>query len=451
MKYHIQSFGCQMNVYDTESLCGLLNGAGHEYTPKLEEADIILLNTCAIREGAEQRVRGRVGQLKKYKDKGTLKYLGVCGCMGQKEGERLTKDVPHLDLVMGPGAIGSIVRLVDELQQGHRPVIDISGIEDHFDEVLPSSNEEVSYPRFVSVMMGCDKKCSFCIVPYTRGGERSRAPHVILQEVDNLVRCGHKEVTLIGQTVNSYTFNDIDFAALLEMVNQIEGLERIRFATSHPQSATPRMLEAAAGLEKVCEQLHLPVQSGSNRILQAMERDYTREEYLERIQYYRSLFPEESIPPAVTTDVIVGFPGETKEDYEQTLDLMETIRFDAAFMFKYSPRRGTPAAEMEDQVPDFVKAQRLDRLIKLQQQISKELNQRFRGQKVEIMIERIGKDPKQNLTVYEGRMRTGRIVKVHDEEGVYNIGDIFEVTIEETSSYTLYGQNEARKAKTIVA
>lgn len=235
------------------------------------------------------------------------------------------------------------------------------------------------------------------------------------------------------------------------MMNNINGLERIRFATSHPNSATPEMLKAVADLDHVCEQLHLPVQAGSNRILERMERNYTREEYLDRIQYFREQFKDHPIPPSVTTDVIVGFPGETDEDFQQTLDLMQSVRFDAAFMFKYSPRRGTPAAEMDDQVHDFTKAQRLDKLIKLQHQIAKEQNQAFFDKTVEVMVERVGWDPKKETTVAETRMRTGRVVKFYGYYGPIEIGDIFPVTITDASSYTLYGTPLDRKVKSIVA
>lgn len=439
MKYHIQSFGCQMNVYDAKSLMGLLNAAGHEFTSNPDEAEMILLNTCAIREGAEVRVRGRVGQLKRLKDRGMLRYLGVCGCMGQKEGSRLTEAAPHLDLVMGPGAIGNIVTLVERLQEGERPILDLSGIDDDFDEIPPVETDEITYPRFLSIMRGCDKRCAYCIVPYTRGGERSRDPHIVLQEAEILVQKGFKEITLIGQTVNSYTYNGVNFAKLLEMANAIPGIERIRFATSHPSSATPAMFDAIANLEHVCEQLHLPVQAGSNRILEGMSRGYTREEYIEKIAYFRSLFKDSPEPIAVTTDIIVGFPGETEEDFQETLNLMNEIRFDAAFMFKFSPRRGTPAASMPGQIDEPAKSERLDRLIKVQHDISEEINNKFLGRTVEVMVERIGESPKQG-NVYEARMRTGRIVKIFREPGLFEVGDVIDVAITHSTSYALYGE-----------
>lgn len=450
MKYHIQTFGCQMNVYDTESLAGLLNRAGHESTDKLEEAEMILLNTCSIREGAEDRVRGRAGQLKQYKDIAKLKYLGICGCMAQKEGERLIEKIPYLDLVMGPGAIGSVSRLVDEVQAGRGPVLDLHGLEDDYDEVFPVSNDAVEYPRFVSIMKGCDKKCTFCVVPNTRGPERSRAPHIILQEVENLVRMGHKEVTLIGQTINAYQWNDIDFAKLLEMVDAVPGLERLRFTTSHPKDATEPMLRAMAELLSVCEQLHLPVQSGSDRVLRRMKRFYTRQQYLDIIRDYRRRFESAEVLPAVTTDLIVGFPGETEEEFEMTLDLVREVRYDAAYMFKYSPRRGTAAVKLDGQIDEFTKARRLDKLIKLQNEIARELSDAVVGKTVEVMVEKVRQDP-QKGTSYETRMRTGRIVMLPGEFGPFEIGDIFNVNITSAAYFTLYGQPVDKQVKTIVA
>ncbi|MDP8243795.1 MAG: tRNA (N6-isopentenyl adenosine(37)-C2)-methylthiotransferase MiaB [Candidatus Hinthialibacter antarcticus] len=450
MKYHIQTFGCQMNVYDTESLAGLLNRAGHESTENLEEAEMILLNTCSIREGAEERVRGRTGQLKQYKDIAKLKYLGICGCMAQKEGERLLEKIPYLDLVMGPGAIGSVSRLVDEMQSSKGPVLDLHGLEDDYDEVFPVSNDEVAYPRFVSVMKGCDKKCTFCVVPFTRGPERSRAPHIILQEVENLVKMGHKEVTLIGQTINAYQWNEIDFAKLLEMVDAVPGLERLRFTTSHPKDATQPMLRAMAELPSLCEQLHLPVQCGSNRILRRMKRLYTKEEYLDIISDYRRRFTGAEIPPSLTTDLIVGFPGETEEDFEMTLDLMREVRYDAAFMFKYSPRRSTAALKLDGQVDEFTKARRLDKLIKLQNEIARELSDAMVGKTVEVMVEQVHPEPQKGMT-YGTRMRTGRIVMLPKEHGPFDIGDIVAVTITSAAYFTLYGDPVSKQVKTIVA
>lgn len=453
MKYYIQTFGCQMNVYDTKSLSGLLNEAGYAATESLEEAEIILLNTCAIREGAEERVRGRIGQLKKYKDAGSLKYLGVCGCMGQKEGQRLLSDIPYLDMVMGPGAIGSIVQNIGRLVQGEGQVLNLEGIEDDMETIYPVDNRvEVVYPRFISVMMGCDKKCTFCIVPYTRGAERSRPPYAVLQEAETLVRQGYREITFIGQTINSYHYNDISFSRLLEMLNQIDGLERIRFTTSHPNSATSEMFDTLRSLDKVCENLHLPVQCGSNRILQAMQRNYTREEYMEKIAYFRSLYKDKGVTyrPYISTDIIVGFPGETEEDFEQTVDLMQTVRFDGAFLFKFSPRRGTPAADMPGQVEDEIKARRLDYLIKMQNNIARELSRALIGETVEIMIEREGVDPKRG-PVFEGRNRQGRMVKFYDEPGRFSPGDFVDVTITDGTAYSLFGTVNDRQPEICVA
>ena len=437
MKYYIQTFGCQMNVYDTDSMIGLLNEVGHEHVASAEEAEMILLNTCSVREGAEERVRGRIGQLKRLKDRGILKYLGVCGCMGQKEGERLTDAIPFLDLVMGPGAIGSVARLVAELEKGRRPVLDLTGIEDEYDQAFPVAREEITYPRFLSVMKGCNKHCTFCVVPFTRGPERSRAPQIILQEAETLAQRGYKEITLIGQTINSYRYGRIRFPELLALVDQIPGIERVRFATSYPGTSCRNLFEAMASLPHVCEQLHLPVQSGSNRVLKGMKRIYTREKYLEYIDYFRSLYRNHPVPPAVTTDIIVGFPGETEEDFEQTLDLVRTVRFDAAFMFKYSSRRGTLAATLAGPIDEFTKARRLDRLIKLEHQIAQELNEAWIGKPAEVMVERVASDSDQGK-IYEARMRTGRVLKVAGEGLSYKVGDILNVTVTGCSAHNLY-------------
>lgn len=438
MKYWIQTFGCQMNVYDTDSMVGLLNEAGHEPVEQEEDAELILLNTCSIREGAEDRVRGRVGQLKRHKKHGKLKYIGICGCMGQKEGKRLTDSIPHLDLVMGPGAIGSVARIVDELVTRNEPIIDITGIEDEYDQPNPVAEGPVVYPRFVSVMKGCNKNCTFCVVPNTRGPERSRSPRVILQEAEALVQRGYKEITLIGQTINSYRQNGVRFPELLQMVNDIPGLERLRFTTSYPSTSLPSMLEAMAKLDKVCEYLHLPFQSGSNRILKAMKRIYSREQYMENIAYFRKQFEGMPIQPALSTDIIVGFPGETREDFEQTLNLVKTVRFDHAFMFKYSPRRGTPAAEMEEQVPEITKSQRLERLIETQNEIAKEINAEHVGTTTEVMVEKTEENPEKGL-VYHTRTRTNKIVIVDDLDPSHQVGDLFNVHIDRSTAYTLYG------------
>lgn len=449
MKYYIQTFGCQMNVYDTDSMSGLLDRAGHQPVENLEEAELILLNTCSIREGAEDRVRGRAGQLKQYKDIGRLKYLGICGCMAQKEGEKLVKNIPYLDLVMGPGAIGSIARLVDGLERGEGPVMNLDGLEDDYDEVFPASNQEVSYPKFVSVMKGCDKKCTFCVVPNTRGPERSRAPHIILQEAEALVRMGHKEITLIGQTINSYQWGEVDFARLLRMVDAIDGLRRLRFTTSHPIDATPAMLDAMAELPSVCQQLHLPVQSGSNTVLRRMKRLYTREQYLDLVSEYRKRFEGDEIPPAVTTDIIVGFPGETEDDFEQTLSLVREVRYDAAYMFKYSARGGTAALKLNGHLDEFTKARRLDALIKLQNEISRELTETLVGRSAEIMVERVHRHPERGA-LYESRMRTGRIVMLTEEHGPFAPGDFVDVKITGSENFTLYAEPEKR-VQTVVA
>jgi tRNA-2-methylthio-N6-dimethylallyladenosine synthase len=450
MKFHIQTFGCQMNVYDTNTLKALLSGAGHRHTDNLEEAEMILLNTCSIRENAEARVRGRLGQLKKYKDRGVLRFLGICGCMGQREGKQFTDRVEFLDLVMGTGAVGSIVELVQRLEQGQRPIVDTHGIDDDFDEVNPAPDGSLTYPCFLSIMKGCDKRCTYCIVPYVRGPERSRDPDIILQEVEALVAKGAKEITLIGQTVNSYQFGDVSFKNLLAMINDMDGLSRIRFSTSYPRDADYAMFDAVAELDKVCEHIHLPIQSGADTVLRRMARGYTREKYIEKIKYFRNLYADSPITPAVTTDVIVGFPGESEEHFQETLSLIDEIRFDSAFMFKYSPRPGTPSAAFEGQIDDFTKARRLDELIAKQQQISLDLNRQYLHETAEVMFERVG-STKEGGVEYEGRLRTGRIVKVNASPEVYAPGDLLYVTIDDCSAYALYGKPVAKDIPVHVA
>lgn len=438
MKFHIQTFGCQMNVYDSNIMKALLCSAGHEYTNSLEDAEMILLNTCSIRKGAEIRVRGRLGQLKKFKDEGILRYLGICGCMGQKEGKKFTDRVKFLDLVIGPGAVGSIARLVDLLEKGKGPIVDTHGIDDDFDEANPSPDNGITYPSFVSIMKGCDKRCTYCIVPYVRGPERSRHPDIILQEVQSLVDKGVREVTLIGQTVNSYAYEDVTFKKLLTMVNEIDGLARIRFSTSYPRDADYAMFDAVAELDKVCEHIHLPVQSGSDTVLRRMARGYTHDQYLEKINYYRSLFNRSQISPSITTDFIVGFPGETEEEFEQTLAFIQEVRFDSAFMFKYSARPDTPAAKFEGQVDEFTKARRLEKLITIQYEITEEKNAAFIGKSVEAMVEWKGKTTEKGIE-YETRSRNGRAIKIYGESGEYTPGDFLEVEIEHASPHALYG------------
>ena len=440
MKFHLQTFGCQMNVYDSESLTGILRACGHENVPTVQEADLALINTCSVRRSAETRVLGQLGHLKTLKRRGVIRYIGICGCMAQKQGEDLVKQCDYVDLLLGPSALPALPKLLDRLETNERPIIELSLIDQDDREVFSPPQRPISYPCFVTIMKGCNRRCTYCVVPYTRGPERSLPAGKILDEIRQRVDQGYREVTLLGQTVNSYRFGDVDFVDLLEEINQIEGLRRVRFATSHPADATDRLLFALRDLDKVCEQFHLPVQCGSNRILKAMGRDHTKEDYIRIIDSLHEVFDgvDTEHTLAVSTDVIVGFPGETEQDFQETLDLMRHIRWDSAFMFKFSIRPGTPAATLPDQVDEEEKSRRLDQVIKLQHQTSREISETLIGKTVEVMLDRPTSDKKSGSD-WDGRSRQGRTVKVSGTSPHAEPGDIVRVRVERVTSYTLFG------------
>lgn len=356
-----------MNVYDSEIMAGLLLVKGYEIAEDMNEADIILLNTCSIRKKAEDKVYSQLGVLKKLKEKKPDLILGVGGCMAQREGEEIFKRSPSVDLVFGTQQICNLPTILNKVMQERKKVI--AAEEEKFDPEEVRAYRKDKTKAYVAVMRGCDNHCTYCVVPSARGRQRSRSPEEIIKEIGNLVKEGYREITLLGQNVTAYgrDLGRIDFADLLERINEIEGIEKIRFITSHPKDMSDRLTETLPKLSKVCEDLHLPVQSGSNRILKDMNRGYTREEYLKIIGKIRSLIPRVSI----TTDIIVGFPGEKEEDFQDTLELMKKIKFNSAYMFKYSSRPGTPAERMLDQIPEEIKLKRLHKVIDLQRALSK--------------------------------------------------------------------------------
>ena len=359
-QYYIESYGCQMNDHDAEKLSGMLQTCGFSPAPSKEEATLLLFNTCCVREHAEKRVFGNIGALKKRKENEPGLLIGVCGCMMQQRevAERLFKRFPFVDLVFGTHELHHFPLLLSRTLAGER-VFSVRESDGEIVEGLPVVRGG-SFSTFVTIMYGCNNFCSYCIVPYVRGRERSRAPENIVAEVRSLAERGFREITLLGQNVNSYAYADdgVDFPELLRRVSTVEGIERIRFMTSHPKDLSPRLIEAMATLPKVCNHIHLPVQSGSNRILSEMNRRYTREKYLGLVEDIRAAVDGVEL----TTDIIVGFPGETEEDFEETLALVRQVGFSAAYTFMYSPRLGTRAAEMENQVPEEVKKDRLLRL-----------------------------------------------------------------------------------------
>ena len=425
-KVFIQTFGCQMNVYDSERLKATLINNGYELTDQPNEASVIVLNTCCVRETAEIRAFGRLTQLSEFKSKNPETRLVLAGCMAQKQGHELLKKVPFLDLVLGTSQffnLPSFLKKKDEL-----PRIAIDEEEVIFDDLLPVRKNR--YTSFVAISRGCDNLCSYCIVPYVRGPERHREKERILKEVQSLAESGCLEVSLIGQNVNSYTDDAFDFPDLLSLVNDKTEIKRIRFMTSHPKDLSDKLIERMASLPKVCEHLHLPLQSGSNKILNLMNRGYKAKDYLSLVEKAKDKIPHLSL----TTDLIVGFPGETLADFEETLRMVEKIEFDSSFMFKYSPRERTKAFSLEDDVPLEEKLRRLKILIQLQKKISKKKNQKLIGKIEEVLID---DKSRRDKSLWKGKSRTNKTVIVKSEKTL--LGSIVNVKIEDADSWTLFG------------
>ena len=427
-------YGCQGNVSDGERMAGQLKAIGYERTEDMEQADLILINTCCVRETAEDKVYGKIGEIKALKRKKPELIFGIAGCMAQKEGEALIKRAPHIDFVLGTSKVHSLSQTVRRIEAERQHVVDVNLTETE----LPDESEapvlrDGKLSAWVPIMYGCNNFCTYCIVPYVRGRERSRLPEDIVKEVEQAARAGYKEVTLLGQNVNSYgkDHKQADFAELLAMVDKVEGIERVRFMTSHPKDLSDRVIEAMAQGRHLCEHIHLPVQHGSSKILKAMNRVYTAEAYKDLVKRIRAALPEVSL----TTDLIVGFPGETDEDFEELLNFLKEIRYDAAYTFIYSKRSGTPAAEMEDQVPEDVKKARLQRLMEVQNEISLDINQALLGKTLEVMVEGPSKNDE---SVWMGHTRSNKIVLFpHGQE---KEGDFVQVKITSPQTWVLKGE-----------
>ncbi|WP_018248763.1 tRNA (N6-isopentenyl adenosine(37)-C2)-methylthiotransferase MiaB [Orenia marismortui] len=434
-RYLIRTYGCQMNEHDSEKLAGVLEGEGYQATEELEEADVIILNTCCVRENAELKVYGKVGQLKRLKEENPDLIIGICGCMMQQEEvvKEIKQKYRHVDIVFGTHNIHHFPELLAQAKEQNNPLVQVW---DENTELIPDMPVQRTddHRAWVTIIYGCNNFCTYCIVPYVRGREKSRPLDDIVREVKKLANDGVKEVTLLGQNVNSYG-NDFeqetDFADLLTALNEIKGLARIRFMTSHPKDCSDRLIDAVANLDKVCNHFHLPVQAGSNKVLRDMNRNYTREEYISLIEKVRAKNPDASI----STDVIVGFPGETEEDFQDTLDLFEQVKYDMAYNFMYSKRTGTPAAQKEDQVPEEVKKDRLQRLIELQKGISMEKNKPYKGKTVEVLVEGESKNNPDTLT---GRTTANKIVIFEGDSDL--TGQLVNVKINKVQSWTLYGK-----------
>ena len=447
----INTFGCQMNARDSEKLLGILETIGYKAV-ETEKADFVLYNTCTVRENANLRVYGRLGQLGAYKKKHPHMMIALCGCMMQEPEvvEKIKKSYRYVDLIFGTHNIFKLAelvcqclesRLVEEKTKKHKMVVDVWKDTDQIVEDLPTERK-YSFKSGVNIMFGCNNFCSYCIVPYVRGRERSRQPEEIVKEVRRLAEDGVVEVMLLGQNVNSYGKNleqPMTFAQLLKEVEKVEGIERIRFMTSHPKDLSQELIDVMASSKKICKQLHLPMQSGSSRILKAMNRHYTKEQYLELAARIKEAIPDISL----STDIIVGFPGETEEDFEETLDVVRKVRFDSAFTFIYSKRTGTPAAAMEDQVPEDVVKERFDRLLKEVQDISAEVCGRDVHTVQEVLVEETDSHGPGLMT---GRLSNNTVVHFPGDGSM--IGKILPVYLEESRGFYYMGHvAEERSAR----
>ena len=429
----VHTFGCQMNARDSEKLIGILEKIGYEMTED-EHAELVLYNTCTVRDNANQKVYGRLGFLNTIKKKNPHMKIALCGCMMQEPSvvEKLQKSYRFVDLVFGTHNIYKFAELLASSLESDRMIIDIWKETDKIVEELPA-DRKFFFKSGVNIMYGCNNFCSYCIVPYVRGRERSRKPEDILQEIRRLVQDGVVEVMLLGQNVNSYGKNlehPISFAELLQEVEKIEGLERIRFMTSHPKDLSDELIEVMKNSEKICRHMHLPLQSGSSRLLKIMNRRYTKEQYLALVEKLRNAIPDISL----TTDIIVGFPGETEEDFRETLDVVRKVRYDSAFTFIYSKRTGTPAAVMENQVPEDVVKERFDRLLQKVQEISKRTSSRFEGQTMPVLVEQVNEQDSRLLT---GRLSNNLLVHFPGTENL--IGMIIDVKLEESKGFYYMG------------
>lgn len=433
--YHVITFGCQQNVSDSEKLMGMLDEMGYLKAEKKEDADVIIINTCTVRENAELKLYGNIGAFKQLKADKPDMLLCICGCMMEQEHavKTIKQKYKHVDLVFGTHNLYKFPELLERSMNEMYTLIDIMNTEGIIVEDMPVRRED-RFKAWVTIMYGCNNFCSYCIVPHVRGRERSRMPENIINEIKHLAADGCKEVTLLGQNVNSYGKDlelDVDFADLLRMVNEIDGIDRIRFMTSHPKDISDKLIATMAECSKVCEQLHLPFQAGSNRVLKAMNRKYTKEDYLEKVEKVKKAMPG----IALSTDVIVGFPGETDEDFEETLEIMKKVEFDQAFMFIYSKRPGTPAERMENQVSEDQKHRNFEKLVKVQNEISKRANDEYMGKAIEVLVEGPSKnDPSR----YTGRSRTGKVVNFSGKGDI--IGKLVNVKITEVFSWFLNGE-----------
>jgi tRNA-2-methylthio-N6-dimethylallyladenosine synthase len=428
--FHIQTFGCAMNEHDSETIAGLLSEMGYESTEHKKEASVAIINTCSVRDNADKRFFGTLGQLKKIKEMNPDFTVCVCGCMMQQQHviDTVKQKYPWVDIIFGTHNIHQFPKLLESVLGEKQKMVDVWDDGGDIVEGLPVKRQ-FAHKALVNIMFGCNNFCTYCIVPYTRGRERSRHSEEILAEVQELVQDGVQEITLLGQNVNSYQ-GDVDFAGLIRKLNEVEGLERIRFMTSHPKDISEELIQAYQDCDKLCNHIHLPVQAGSNRVLERMNRKYTREHYLDLIRKFRETRPD----IAITTDIIVGFPGETEEDFQDTLSLVREVEYDSAFTFLYSVRKGTPAEQYEDQVPEDVKHERFNRLVDLMNELSLKKNKALEGLVLPVLVEGVSKNNEDTLT---GRTEGFKTVNFKGPKEI--IGTIVPVQIMEGKTFNLEG------------
>lgn len=434
LKYQVVTFGCQMNEHDSEILAGMLESLGYEYIKDLDQCDAIVVNTCCVRESAENRILGYIGNLKRLKTANPRLIIAVGGCMVQQpgSGEKLRKRASHVDIIFGTHNMHRLPQYITEVLHGGR-IMEIADQESEIIEDLPIRRQG-SIKAQISIMYGCNNFCTYCIVPYVRGRERSRAPEIIKKEYIALGDEGFKEIMLLGQNVNSYGLDfsfSYDFADLMKDLDGLGKVQRIRYMTSHPRDFSRKLIDTIAQSKNICEHFHLPIQSGSNRILDLMNRGYTRESYLSLVREIRAKVPGSSI----TTDIIVGFPGETDADFKDTMEFFQEAELDVAYTFLYSSRSGTPAADMSDQVPQEVKKERLQQLMDVQNSISLAINKRLVGQREEVLVEGISKTSDKTMS---GRTRTNKIVNFPGEMNL--AGALIPVKIKRAKTWHLEGE-----------
>lgn len=437
-KLYIETYGCQMNVADSEVVASIMREQGYEQTQHLEQADVILINTCSIRENAEQRVWGRLNVFKQEKKRRPGIKIGLIGCMAERLKQKLLDEEKSLDLVIGPDAYRDLPNLLEQIASGQKAINVLLSKEETYADIEPVRYSTNKVSAFISIMRGCNNMCTYCIVPYVRGGERSRPIETIIKEAEQLEKNNYKELTLLGQNVDSYNYKcpetdkTYSFAQLLESVAKAVPNMRIRFSTSHPKDLSDEVLYTMAMYNNICNHIHLPVQAGSSQVLERMNRGYNREYYMNRIRAIRKILPE----CAITTDIMTGFCGETEEDHQETLSLMRWANYDLAYMFKYSERAGTKAArKMGDDIPETVKTRRLTEIIDLQNELSAQIKQHDIGKTFEVLVEGVSKRSKEDLY---GRNSQNKVIVFPRE--YYKVGDFVDVEVQQATSATLIGK-----------